>query len=230
MIKAIAIDDEPMALNIIRNHAEQTPIVDLAATFLSAAEALTYIRSNPVQLIFLDINMPDLSGLEFATLVNQRAQIVFTTAHPEHAIKGFELAATDYLLKPINFGRFLQACELAEKRLSAPAQQSVVNDNSLFVKDGYDWVRINIDNLLCAEAEGNYVTIFEGQKSTLTRTTLSKLLLKLPKDEFVQVHKSFVVAVSKVEKVEKHQLTVAGKKIPVSNSYRDAFLQILNKI
>jgi two-component system, LytTR family, response regulator len=91
-------------------------------------------------------------------------------------------------------------------------------------------VRININTLLYAEAEGNYVTIFEGQKGTLTRTTLSKLLLKLPKDEFVQVHKSFVVAVSKVEKVEKHQVTLAGKKIPVSNSYRDAFLQLLNKI
>lgn len=120
MIKAIAIDDEPVALDIIRNHAEKIPSVNLCATFLSASEAFNYIKSNHVDVVFADISMPGLSGLEFAGMVKHRVQVVFTTAYPEHALKGFELAATDYLLKPINFSRFLQATQLAESRMQPP--------------------------------------------------------------------------------------------------------------
>jgi len=224
MIKSIAIDDEPVALDVIRNHAEKVPFIELKETFLSAVEALSYLQKEKVQLVFIDINMPDMSGLEFAGLVKQQIQVIFTTAYPEFAINGFELAATDYLLKPINFNRFLQACQLAESRVGMQTSEPRANDNILFVKDGYSWVKINFENLIYAKAEDNYVSLFEDQKHTLTRMTLNMLLTKLPKDQFIQVHKSFVVALAKVEKIEKHQITVHGKEIPISDSFRDSFL------
>jgi len=218
-----------VALDIIRDHAGKVPFIDLKKTFLSATEALAFLKQEPVQLIFLDINMPDLSGLEFAGLVKNQTQVIFTTAYAEYAINGFELAATDYLLKPINFNRFLQACQLAEKRSGMPTFATTGKEDSLFVKDGYNWVQINFENLLYAEADDNYVSLFEMQKRTLTRMTLSKLLSKLPKGRFIQVHKSFIVAILKIEKIETHQLIIAGKRIPISNSFKDSFLLALNK-
>lgn len=229
MISTIAVDDEPVALDVIKNHAEKVPFIDLKETFSSAMEALAFLKKEPVQLVFLDINMPDLSGLEFAGLMQGQAQVIFTTAYREYAINGFELAVTDYLLKPINFHRFLQACQLAEKRLAMPSSEPLAKPQSLFVKDGYNWVQINFDNLLYAQAEDNYVSLFEEQKRTLTRMTLNKLLSKLPAGQFIQVHKSYIVALSKIEKIEDSHVITAGKRIPVSNSFRKSFLQVINK-
>jgi DNA-binding LytR/AlgR family response regulator len=225
MIKAIAVDDEPVALDVIRNHAAKAPFLDLRVTFLSATEALLYMKTEEIQLVFLDIHMPDLSGLEFAGMVKHRTQVIFTTAYAEHALTGFELGVTDYLLKPIIYSRFLQACELAESRLSAP-KDNVAKDNSLFVKDGYNWVRIDLDNLLYAESEDNYISLYETNKRTMTRMTMNDLLGRIPADKFVRVHKSYIVALSKVEKIEKHQVIVGGAKVPVSGSYRERFMEM----
>lgn len=229
MIKAIAIDDEPIALDVIKNHAEKIDLIDIVAFFSSATEAYSFLqRHNDIQLVFMDINMPDVSGLELAEHIKQPVQIVFTTAYPEHAVKGFELAATDYLLKPIDFERFFKACKLADTRLNTGVS-TIEKESNLFVKDGYNWVKINFNDLLYAEANDNYVSLFEAQKRTLTRMTLSKLLTKLPKEKFIQVHKSFVVSLSKIDKVEKGHLIVAGAKIPVSNSFKENLLLALNK-
>ena len=230
MISAIAIDDEPVALDIIRAHAEQVPFIQLRETFFSPADALSYLKKERVDLVFLDINMPDISGLEFAERIKSTIQIVFTTAHEEHAIKGFELAATDYLLKPINFARFLQACQLVQNRqqLSSANNRSEAG-KSLFVKDGHNWVQIKLDNLLYAQGEDNYVSIFEKEKRVLTRMTLTELQSKLPADQFLRIHKSYIVAIAKIEKIEKHQIVIEGNKIPVSKTSRDAILEIFNK-
>lgn len=229
MIKAIAIDDEPIALDVIKNHAEKTDFINIVAFFSSATEAYSFLQRNTdIRLVFMDINMPDVSGLELAEHIKPPTQIIFTTAYPEHAVKGFELAATDYLLKPIDLDRFFKACKLAETRLNAGIS-TIEKESNLFVKDGYNWVKINFDDLLYAEANDNYVSLFEAQKRTLTRMTLSKLLTKLPKEKFIQVHKSFVVSLSKINRVEKQHLIVAGVKIPVSNSFKEAVLQVLNK-
>ncbi|RNL53976.1 LytR/AlgR family response regulator transcription factor [Pedobacter jejuensis] len=228
-MKTIAVDDEPVALEIISNHAKKIPFVEFKGTFLSASEALKYVVDEQIQLVFLDIEMPDLSGLEFAKLVDHRVQIVFTTAYSEHAISGFELAATDYLLKPINFNRFLQACNLANNRLTKPLNETPIRNNELFVKDGYQWVRISIDELLYVEGQDNYVSLYESQKHTMTRSTLSEFFSKLPAEEFVRVHKSYVVAISKIDKIERHQLFIAGIKIPLSPSYRESLINVLNK-
>ncbi|WP_316794168.1 LytTR family DNA-binding domain-containing protein [Pedobacter frigoris] len=228
-MKVIAVDDEPVALDIIRAHAEKIPFIALNATFLSAKDALTYLKKERVDLVFLDIAMPDLSGIEFASMLNAEIQVVFTTAYPEYALKGFELAATDYLLKPINFTRFLKACQLAETRLQSPGLKKREEEQALFVKDGHDWVQIKFNNLIYAKAEDNYVDLHEADKHTLTRITLTELQSKLPADQFIRVHKSFVISRQKIERIEKHQVTVGGNKIPLSKLYRDQLLQHVGK-
>ncbi|WP_316817249.1 LytTR family DNA-binding domain-containing protein [Pedobacter nyackensis] len=227
MIKVITVDDEPVAHDIIRAHAEKIPFISLDATFLSATDALLYIKNNRVDLVFLDIAMPDLSGIEFASMLNLENQVVFTTAYPEYALKGFELAATDYLLKPINFTRFLKACQLAERRFQAHEVKKRQEEDALFVKDGHDWVQIKFSNLVYAKAEDNYVDLHETDKHTLTRITLTELQTKLPADQFLRVHKSFIISRQKIERIEKHQVIVAGKKIPLSKLYRDQLMQNL---
>ncbi|OJW34895.1 MAG: DNA-binding response regulator [Sphingobacteriales bacterium 46-32] len=228
MIRAIAVDDEPVALDVIRSHCEKIPFVDLVATFLSSTEAFHYIKTNPVDLIFMDISMPGLSGLELSEMVKNIAQIVFVTAYPEHALKGFELAATDYLLKPINYSRFLKACQLAESRKLTGTPQSPKAE-ILFVKDGFDWVAVQLNELLYIRGEDNYARLVMKEKSILTRMTLTELQSRLPDGQFLRVHKSFIVALSKIEKLEKHQVTIAEAKIPLSMISADALLKKLNE-
>lgn len=228
MIKAVAVDDEPVALDIIKNHCNKIPFVHLAATFLSATEAFHYIRSNAVDLIFLDISMPGLSGLELAEMVGNSAQVVFVTAHPEYALHGFELAATDYLLKPINYSRFLKACQLAETRRN-PGEQRSGKGDILFVKDGFEWLPVRLEELLYIRSEDNYALLQMNDKSILTRMTLTDLQNKLPVSQFLRVHKSFIIALSKIEKIEKHQVTIANVKIPLSMISAEALVKKLHE-
>ena len=220
MINAIAIDDEPIALDIINRHAEKVAFIDLKHTFTSASAALAYVASEPVHLVFLHINMPDISGLELAGLLGPDVHIIFTTAHIEYAVKGFDLAITDFLLKPINYSRFLQACVLAQKRIGVTGNQPQKEADALFVKDGYNWVKINFNDLLYIKAEDNYSSLFEKAKRIMTRMTLQELLQKLP-ENFVRVHKSYVVNIAAIEKLESYQLTINGIKIPVSKPFRE---------
>jgi len=221
MISAIAVDDEPIALDVLKTHAEKIPFLDLKATFVSTGDALVFLQQNAVDVVFLDIRMPDLTGIEFAALQPKSAHVVFTTAYPEYAVKGFDMAATDYLLKPISLGRLLQACTLVNERIAATAKLPA---GSLFVKDGYDLVKIDPAKITYIEAGDNYLSIYEGEKRTLTRMTLTELLTKLPQDSFQKVHKSYIVALNKIEKIERGQLLVAGVKIPVSASLRDGLM------
>jgi two-component system LytT family response regulator len=230
MIKAIAIDDEPVALDIIKMHAQKVPYLQLDTVFLSATEALTYLDSTPTDLVFLDINMPDISGLEFAGLVKHKTQVIFTTAYAGHALKGFDLAATDYLLKPINFGRFLQACQLANSRMQQSVPANTQPQKCLFVKDGHNWVQIVFDDILYIQGQDNYVCIVEQNKQTLTRITLAELQNKLPADQFLRIHKSYIVAIPKIEKIENHQVVIKPAKIPLSKAAREELLKRLNTV
>jgi len=218
MITAIAIDDEPVALDIISRHAEKVPFVELKKTFISATEALAYVTKESVDLVFLDINMPDISGLEVAGLLGRELQIIFTTAHLEYAVNGFDMAIADFLLKPINYSRFLQACMQVQKKMEAGEGN---RSESLFVKDGYNWVKIRFDELQYIKAEDNYCSLFCADKRIMTRMTLQELAEKLPANKFSRVHKSYMVNVAAVEKLENHQLLINGICVPVSQSYRD---------
>jgi DNA-binding LytR/AlgR family response regulator len=195
--------------------------MDLKATFVSTTEAMAYLQQNKTDLILLDIRMPDLTGIEFATLVPRPVHIVFTTAYPEYAVKGFDLAATDYLLKPVSLSRLLQACTLVNERVMADKKQPA---QALFVKDGYNLVKIDPSKITYIEAGDNYLSIYEGERRTLTRMTLTELLVKLPAEGFQKVHKSYIVALDKIEKIERGQVQVGGVKIPVSANFRDELM------
>lgn len=221
-IKAIAIDDEPIALDVIRTHVAKAPYIDLKATFVSATEALVYMKKEAIDLVFLDINMPDLTGIDFSSMISPSVFVVFTTAYSEYAIKGFELNALDYLLKPFSLSRFLQACQRASERLSEKK-----DPETLFVKDGTTLVRIDLESLLYVEADSNYLTFYEKNKKTTVRHTLTDLSNQLSKTAFVKVNKSCIVALKKIDRVENQYIVVNGKQLLLARSYRDTLLKSL---
>jgi two-component system, LytTR family, response regulator len=221
MIPAIAIDDEPVALDIIRMHAAQVPFVDLKETFTSARAALRYLATEQIELIFLDITMPDIGGLEFATMISPDIQIIFTTAHSDYAVAGFDLAITDFLLKPINLDRFLKSCNQAAGKARTRAQPDNRSESkSLFVKDGYNWVKINLDHLLYIKAEDNYLSLVEQDRQILTRMTVQEFM-KLSYRNFIRVHKSYIVNATRIQKVERHQVLIDGINIPISKTFSE---------
>lgn len=228
MLHAIAIDDEPAALEVLQRYAAKVPFLELTHTFLSTADALAHLHTERVDLIFLDIQMPDLPGLDFARLVAPLQQrIVFTTAYAEHAVEGFALQALDYLLKPIEFGRFLQACNRAYAQMR-PAREG--GTPGIFVKDGYDWIRVNVDQVLYIQSDTNLLFIHEQGRQVSTRMTLAEMLATLPAEEFIRVHKSYIVALKAIRKIERHQVTVGTVAIPLAESYREALQnRLLNK-
>ncbi|MBC5772726.1 response regulator transcription factor [Pontibacter sp. KCTC 32443] len=217
-MKAIAIDDEPMALEVVRSHAAKVPFLELVACFTDAFKALEYLQQEPVDLLFLDIKMPDISGLEFVTSLQKKPMVIFTTAYTEHAVTSFELDAIDYLLKPFSLPRFIKACNKAQELLQLRGTTSTAKDY-LFLKTGYEQVKVYYDEILYLEAAGNYVTFVLSDKKLLTRMTISEATDMLPADKFIRVHRSYIVAKNKIDKIERHQVCIKGNEVPVGASY-----------
>ncbi len=217
MITAIAVDDEPIALDVVRNHAAKVPFLDLQATFTNAFEAMDYLRLHPVDLLFLDIKMPDISGIEFFRSLSKKPLVVFTTAYSEHAVAGFELDAVDYLLKPFPLARFLKACNKAQEWLELRGKDA--KPAYIFVKTGYDQVKVDFDTIDYLEATGNYVNFVLGDSQVLSRMTITECEALLPPERFVRIHRSFIAAINNVQKIERHQLTINGSILPIGASY-----------
>ncbi len=215
---AIALDDEPIALEVIGSHAAKIPFLDLQATFTNAFEAMEYLRRHPVDLLFLDIKMPDISGIEFFRSLNKKPLVIFTTAYSEHAVSGFELDAIDYLLKPFSLPRFLKACNKAQEWLQMH-KAGEEKHGYLFVRTGYEQLKISFEEIDYLEAKGNYVSFVSGNRRILSRMTISECSELLPEKHFVRIHRSFIVAIEKIQKIERHQVTVNGSILPVGASY-----------
>jgi two-component system, LytTR family, response regulator len=226
-MKAIAIDDEPIALDIIRSHASKVPFIELKEVFTSALGAMEYLQREPVDLLFLDIKMPDISGIDFYNSLNKRPLVIFTTAYTEHAATGFDLDAVDYLLKPFSFARFLKGCNKAQELYQS--RNNKTSADHLFLKTGYEQVKVLFEDILYLEAAGNYVNFVVKDRSVLSRYTFLEVIGLLPENKFVRVHRSFVVAINKMDKVERHQVTIGNKKIPVSEAYYPELLAVLGK-
>ncbi|WP_312742018.1 LytR/AlgR family response regulator transcription factor [Sphingobacterium multivorum] len=218
---AIAIDDEPVALQVIEHHIAKVPFIKLKSTFTDAFMAIDYLQKEQVDLIFLDIKMPDISGIEFLRSLNTSPMVIFTTAYSEHALLSFELDAIDYLLKPFSMSRFLKACNKASELYSLRAKKLQHNKDYLFVKDGYEHVKVEFDRILYIEASGNYTQIHLNDKCVSSRITISELLELLPKGEFVRCHRAFIVARSKMMKFDKTQIWVADRVIPIGTTYTE---------
>ncbi|SIN74093.1 LytR/AlgR family response regulator transcription factor [Algoriphagus halophilus] len=225
MIKAIAIDDEKMALEVIKAHASKVPFLHLEEVFLDAIQALEYMKTNSIDLIFLDINMPDISGIDFAELLPKETMVVFTTAYSDFAVKGFELDALDYLLKPFNLPRFIKACQKAQEWLEL---QPGKEPEFTFIKTGEGQIRLVFEELLFCEANGNYVTFQLENEKAMSRMTLAEVEHLLP-SFFIRSHRSFLVNSKKVDKVEKHVLHLGERSVPVSLSYMDQVLEFFNQ-
>jgi len=228
MMTAIAIDDEPIALDVVRSHAAKVPFLDLQATFTNAFEAMDYLQQHPIDLLFLDIKMPDISGIEFFRSLSKKPMTIFTTAYSEHAVAGFELDAVDYLLKPFSLARFLKACNKAQEWQQLPRANGT-KPGYLFVKTGYDQVRVDFEDIDYLEATGNYVNFALGDRHVLSRMTITECEALLPPGQFIRVHRSFIVSIDKVEKIERHQLAVGSSILPIGASYLAAIKQLSAK-
>jgi DNA-binding LytR/AlgR family response regulator len=226
-MKAIAIDDEPIALGIIRSHASKVPFLELKAEFTDAFQALEYLQKEPVDLIFLDIKMPDISGIEFFNTLAKKPLVIFTTAYSEHAVTSFELDAVDYLLKPFSLARFVKGCNKAFELFNY--RNAAEPTDHLFIKTGYEQVKVQIDDILYLEAAGNYVTFVLKDKNVLSRSTFNEAAGLLPQDKFVRIHRSYIVAVNKIDKVERHQVNLGKTVLPVSEIYSQNLAAALRK-
>lgn len=218
-MKAIAIDDEPIALDIIRSHASKVSFVDLKATFTDAFKALEFLQKESVDVLFLDIKMPDISGIDFYNSLSKKPMVIFTTAYSEHAVTSFELNAVDYLLKPFSLARFLKACNKAFELYNF--RNRTETSDHLYIKTGYEQVKVMFDDVLYLEATGNYVSFVLKEKNILSRSTFAEAANLLPADRFVRIHRSYIVAINKIDKVERNQVTINKTVIPVSDAYVD---------
>ena len=223
MISAIAIDDESYALEVIKAHASRVPFLELKSTFTDAVQGLEYLKNEPIQLVFLDINMPDISGIDLAALLPKETLVIFTTAYSDYAVKGFELDALDYLLKPFNLSRFLKACQKAQEWIDLQPKDEPA---FIFVKTSEGQIRVDFSELLYCEATGNYVTFQLENQKILSRMTLSEIERVLP-SYFIRTHRSFLANKNLVSRAEKHQLHLLGFNVPVSSPYADAVLEKL---
>lgn len=217
MIKAIAIDNEANALKIIESHASRIPFLNLERVFTDAFEALDYLDGSKVDLVFLDINMPDINGLEFLDAAKGKFELVFTTAYSEYAVDSYNYNAADYLLKPFDFGRFLKAIMKVKDILKHD------KEDYLFVKSGYEYLRINFNELLFVKGEGNYLKFVEHNRSTLSRMTFQEIKETLP-EEFLAIHRSYVVNKTKITKLEKHQLHIGETAMPISQTHYEQLI------
>lgn len=217
---AIAIDDEPIALDVVTAHASKVPFIELKATFTNAFDAIVYLQQNKVDLIFLDIKMPDISGIDFLKSLNVPPMVVFTTAYSEHAVKSFELDALDYLLKPFPLSRFLKACNKALELYNLRSRKTEPENNFIFIKDGYEQVKVMLEDIYYLEASGNYTQIhLSNQKILSTRVTINEMQLLLPARQFIRTHRTFIIARNKISKFDRTQVWIEHKAIPIGATY-----------
>lgn len=222
MITCIAIDDEPKALEVIERYCQKTSLVDLRATFREPVKAIEFLNRQKVDLIFLDINMPDISGMQLVQTLSPRPMIIFTTAYSHYAVESYDLNALDYLLKPITFERFLAAINKAAGTLPSKSGASNEDEPAVFIKSGPQTYQVKIGEILYLEKDGNYITVHLKDKKILIRENMTDIFEIVPHGEFMRVHKSFVVAIRHITMIEVHQLIINGEKIPIGSTYREA--------
>lgn len=218
VLSVIAIDDEPAALEIISILAAKVPFLQLQATFTNAFAGIEYLQKNIVDLLFLDIKMPDITGIELLNSLPTAPMVIFTTAYSQYAVDGFELNAIDYLLKPFSLARFVKACN---KALEYKLVRSKEPLPYIFIKTGYEEEKVMLNDLLYIEADGNYLTYVLNDRKLLSRQNMMDALRLLPAGQFVRVHRSYIIAVAAVQKVSRYELLVGEKLIPVGASYEE---------
>jgi DNA-binding LytR/AlgR family response regulator len=236
MIRCLAVDDEMLALDLLEDNIKKVPFLELVQTCRSAMEALEILRTQPVDLLFLDIQMPDISGIQMLRSLQHKPLVIFTTAFSKYATDGIDLDVIDYLLKPYPFERFLKAVnkvyeymDLRDRAANQISTKEVVSSpHYLFVKADYKLYKINLEDILYVEGLKDYVKIYTGEKPVVTQISMKALEEKLPAKDFIRVHRSFIVAFNKIDFIQKHMLTIGKNEIPISEHYRDELFNIIN--
>jgi len=235
MIKCIAIDDEPLAVKKIAGYVRKVPFLELVAECRNAIEAMNILNENDIQLLFIDINMPDISGMEFVKSLANKPYIVFTTAYSEYAVEGFQVEAVDYLLKPISFSNFLKAANkvknLIELTTNSQKESLRTTLNHLFVKSEYKLIRIELDDIKYIESQHEYIKIhLISSNAVMTQISLKSIEEQLPSDRFMRVHRSFIVNLARVSVIERNRIVFDGKiYIPISEQYKEKFQEYIDK-
>ena len=235
MIRTIAIDDEPLALQLVSSYIEKTPALELAGTFDNPIDAMEFLEDNPVELIFLDIEMPDLNGIEFARLLENKPKLVFTTAYEKYALQGFKLEAIDYLLKPFGYSDFLKAVEKVRKQIGyekvGNKEEISSNNEFLFLKSEYKIRRINFNDIIYIEGLKDYIKVFvqNQDKPIMSLNSMKSIESKLPSDKFMRVHRSYIVNLERIDTVDRSRIVFGKVYIPVSEQYKEEFQAFLNK-
>jgi two-component system response regulator LytT len=245
-INAIAVDDEPLALDLTVTYIKRTPFLNLTGSFTSAIDALAFMHEHEVDLIFLDINMPGLNGMELARIINSNKQnslikIIFTTAYNQYALEGYEVSALDYLIKPFNYVNFLTAATKAQeyfglihKDLSIVKEElgkePVENEDILYVKVEYQYIKISLKTILYIESLGDYIGIhLNTEKPVLSLMTLKSIEEKLPPGQFMRIHRSFIIALDKIDAITRTSVQIGKTLINVTDQYKEVFNQYLRK-
>jgi len=234
MCNCIIVDDEPMAREILENHLQKVDAVNVVATCKNAIEAFNEINLNKIDLIFLDINMPEISGLSFAKSINKNIKVIFTTAYREYAVDGFDLQAVDYLLKPISFERLLQAVhkyldESIPVTMESTSEIIQEKSNFIFVRSDRKMIKINFSDIYYIESYSDYIKIHIADKIIVTRETITSIEAKLPKNDFIRIHRSYIVAIAKIDSFTSEFIEVNKKAIPISRSYKkDVLIRLEN--
>ena len=225
-INCIVIDDEPLALSKLESFIKKVPWLTLIRTFDNAIEAIGWLRENVSDLIFLDIQMEHLTGIQFLEATGTTSRVIITSAYDQYAIRGFDLNVTDYLLKPFSFERFLQAVNRVMEYYSQKVEgQKTISENDafIFVKTEYRLERIDFNDILYIEGMKDYLRIICTSKKIMTLQSFAKIEESLPANKFCRVHKSYIVAIDKIKSVERGVILIADKRIPVSNTYKESF-------
>jgi len=219
MLNCIAIDDEPMALEVIKSHCSRLSYINLTHIFTQVSKAKRHLKKFPVDLLFLDIQMPDANGVDFYKSLNQEIMVIFTTAFSEYAVEGFNVNAVDYLLKPIEFDRFEIACEKAQDYFNYLNSSKNTSHQSLYVRSDYSLVKIPFQEILYLETMDDYIKIHcENKPTVLTLSSMIKIMKKLPAKEFIRVHRSYAINIKKISSIRSNTLVVSGVTIPIGTT------------
>ena len=247
ILKCIAVDDEPLALDIIEDYVSKVPFLELVKRTENAIEALQLVQAGGIDLVFLDIQMPELTGIQFLKIATGKSNYILTTAYSQYALESYDLNVSDYLLKPIAFDRFYKAVEKVHNQLqksepvviatpeppaiqgftaAAPAQQA---QDFIFVKTENKIQKIELDDILYIEGLKDYISIFTKAERVITLQNMKKMEETLPKGEFIRVHKSYIISIDKIESIERSRITIAKKIIPIGDTYRDEFFKLIDR-
>jgi DNA-binding LytR/AlgR family response regulator len=227
-VKCLVVDDEPLSQDVLKKYINDTPMLELTNVCSDAFEANAILQSVNIELMFLDINMPKLSGIRFMKTLNNPPLVIFTTAYPEYAIDGFEVDAVDYLVKPFSYERFLKASNKAVEKINFVNLKSTNIDNFILLKSDKKVFKVNFNDINYLQSFGDYIKVYTCERCLIIHDTFKNILEQLPSFQFIRIHKSFIIALNRIQYLEGNQIKIANELIPIGLSYKEELLKKLN--